>query len=130
MKKKVKIDELKVDDIKLNDNDNIDNKVKEELSAINIYRSAVKDRSKFMFIYLLLNAIKINEKLLHKVLTDNELNEEKLNLLDKDELKYILKKPFLLGLMKKMPLESLKKIKEHAAKAKKAKQSQTKKEKK
>jgi len=124
---KLKIEELKTEDVKT---ENINGRIKEELSAINSYRSAVRDRSKFMFIYLLLNAIKINEKLLHKILTDDELNEEKLSLLDKDELKYILKKTFLLGLIKKIPLESLKKIKEHATKAKKAKQSQTKKEKK
>jgi len=123
----LKIEELKAENVKT---ENIDEKIKEELLAINSYRSAVRDRSKFMFIYLLLNAIKINEKLLHKIFTDDKLNEEKLSLLDKDELRYILKKPFLLGLMKKMPLESLKKIKEYAAKAKKTKQSKTKKEKK
>jgi len=128
MKKKININKLKVDEIK--PNDDIDEKVREELFLINNYRNAVKDKSKFMFSYLLLNAVKINEKLLHKILTDDELNEEKISLLDKDELRYVLKKPFLLGLIKKMPLESLKKIKEHVSKAKKARKSKTKKEKK
>jgi len=110
---------LKVD---IEKGDITDAAIKKEIAAIKNYRNTVKDKNKFMFMYLLLNAIKINQsnqKILDKILSDNELSIEKIKLLENDEFKYILKKPFLMGLLKKTPLKSLKVVKEHAIKAKK-----------
>jgi len=88
-----------------------------ELRNIRNYRSAVKDRNKFVFFYYLLNMIKINMDFLEKILVDDSLTEEKVSLLREDEKRYILKKPFLLKVFKQIPVETLKKIREISDKA-------------
>ena len=69
---------------------------------------------KLEFIYFIFNFIQINKDRLNKVLSDNELTIEKIKLIgNEQDIKYIAKKPFLLGLLKLIPFKVLKKIKEN-----------------
>jgi len=83
--------------------ENIFNEIKKMSKLVRI--------KKLKFIYFVFNFIKINKDRLNKIFIDNELTIEKIKLIgNEQDIKYIAKKPFLLGLLKLIPFKTLKKI--------------------
>ena len=105
------LNEIKKIHININTDTNLlRQKIKEHLKKIKNYRNKIKDKNKFSVVFFL-NMLFINLYNINALLKDNEINIEKIKVFDKDELRYISKKPFLLGLIKKIPLKTLKTIK-------------------
>ena len=105
------IDLVNLDEIEINEKT-----ISKEIKSIKAYYSTYKKDDFFPVIFLLLNALLINADRLEDVLKDNKITLEKINCLSDREIIYASKKPILLKILKKTPLEALEKIKQKFSK--------------
>ena len=102
---------INLDNVKIDEN-----VINKEIKSIQAYYHTYKKNDLFPVIFLLLNALLINADRLENVLKDNKITLEKINCLSDREIIYASKKPILLKILKKTPLEALEKIKQKFSK--------------